>query len=73
MIVTSKNTVRCHNFAFVTDASQLRFDVDMRKWPKVLETTLGNGQDFYLTEVDAPYVFIYKQIHGIIELHVFND
>lgn len=57
-------------FQFVAEASTL--GLPPGKWPKVIETELGNKQPFvlqHLNENDA----VYGQLLGCITLRILND
>lgn len=61
----------------VTDASEQHIPPDMI-WPKLISGRglgnrgLGNGEDFVLSAW-APNRALYHQVHGSLELVIFND
>lgn len=64
------------NPTVITEASALRWPVG--KCPRIVETTLGNGQPFDLIRIDRnsdgeALKANFKQRNGVLGLIVFND
>ena len=57
-------------FKFVTDASEI--GLRPGAVPRSIETTIGNGLPFILTD-RSPQIFKYRQDCGCIELDVYNE
>ena len=70
MIITRKMVDAMELHSFVAEASSLGWPPG--KWPRTVETTLGNGLPFLLWSINDGEA-IYRQSNGIIVLRVLND
>lgn len=71
MKVTAENTEPISVSRYTAEASEL--GLAPGQWPRVLETSLGNGQPFTLFSVHACGTRHYEQDNGCITLLVLND
>lgn len=70
LTITSENVTEHETHKFCVEAS----DLGLRpgELPRLIRTTLGNGQPFVLEGFDESAMW-YRQVWGCITLTVFND
>lgn len=69
-LVTSENVHEDQPHTFVGFASDLELAPGLV--PSQLKTTLGNGQNLVYVRANNG-VFIFRQLLGCVEVHLFND
>lgn len=69
--VTKHNASETSLHTFVTEASTL--GLPPGKFPRTIETDLGNGQPFHYQFTNGDGALVYFQALGIITLHLLND
>lgn len=70
MTITENNAQPTALYQWCAFASDL--NLVPGQWPTVLPTNLGNGNNFYISEV-TDGVTVYKQSLGCLVLRVYND
>ena len=66
-------------YAYVTEASEIGFPVNMTEWPKqfTVEPHFGNGQPFIQHRLEVRTLelerAIYAQVSGCVTIKVYND
>lgn len=70
-IVTLDEVLEVGNGTYVTEASTI--GLRPGQWPRLLETTLGNGCPFVLQAGTDEHVKTYMQEFGCIFMKVYND